>query len=190
MSNLNLKDSGSSLEEIAKSQGQISLEDMSKIEDLVALQHHLKDVLKERFELNLEAFRKYMPEIAKAFENYTPTRPFDFFCTDNGIPNLIWTDNNEIMYPSWDPQALSKEQIKRILDNLGFRQTRFCYQYDPYGQIHFKYVNQAVKISDETAQDRENLSCSEFGSMPNAMLLGVGLGYVLGEIYSTVEVPP
>ena len=51
-----------------------------------------------RFEQNMAAFRRYIPHIADMYEAYQPARPFKFFCTENGQPNLAWLDDDVAVY--------------------------------------------------------------------------------------------
>ena len=48
-----------------------------------------------RFEQNMAAFRQHIPHIADIYEAYQPTRPFRFFCNENGIPNLLWLEDRK-----------------------------------------------------------------------------------------------
>ncbi len=48
------------------------------------------EVLPVRFERNLDAFRKYIPAIYEQFFDYEPKSKLEFFCNENGIPNLLW----------------------------------------------------------------------------------------------------
>ena len=51
-----------------------------------------------RFTQNIDAFRQYIPHIADMYENYCPSRPFKFFCNENGQPNLKWLDDGVAVY--------------------------------------------------------------------------------------------
>ena len=68
-----------------------------------------------RFEQNMAAFRQHIPHIADIYEAYQPTRPFRFFCNENGIPNLLWLDENTALYGA-DPFQSAQEQINQVLN--------------------------------------------------------------------------
>lgn len=63
--------------------------------------------LKERFDINIETFQKYLPEIASLFKSYSPNKKLSFFSLDNGIPNLL-IDNKTIFYNADDPIAFCR----------------------------------------------------------------------------------
>ena len=65
-----------------------------------------------RYSQSINAFRKYIPHIADIYESYQPTRPFRFFCNDNGQPNVAWLDDDIAVYgdePYLACEALVKE---------------------------------------------------------------------------------
>ena len=62
-----LLDDDLSLEELAKNFDNIDINDLEKIQDLAKLQQQMNDFLIDRFATNIEAFKKYMPDIGKFF---------------------------------------------------------------------------------------------------------------------------
>lgn len=78
----------------------------------------MAQVLPARFEQNMAAFQKFLPDIHKQFDNYQPAKPFKFFCNENGIPNLLWLDNNVPFY-GLDPFLECKQQIDSVLKGGG-----------------------------------------------------------------------
>ncbi len=72
-------------------------------------------VLPVRHQLNMAAFEKYMPGIHAFFKEYQPTRPFRFFCNENGIPNILWLDDDVSLYGE-DPFAEAQAQIAEVIE--------------------------------------------------------------------------
>ncbi|MGN1281050.1 MAG: 6-hydroxymethylpterin diphosphokinase MptE-like protein [Succinivibrio sp.] len=182
-----LLDENLSLEKLALEGQGIDINDLSSIRDLADKQKEMNAFLLDRFERNMQAFEKYMPDIAKTFSTYKPKKQMEFFCLPNGIPNLYFPERNEFFYKTADPFELCKKQVVNILENTVLIQTRYTHERDPYGQIHFKYSNTLVNIESEKERDR-TLSPAKIGSVPNCMFLGLGLGYSLAYLYERVEV--
>ncbi len=174
------------INELAKITGPLKAEDLGKVKELIELQKIMSDGLINRFLDNIEAFKKYLPDIAKQFEHYRPQRTMDFFCTSNGIPNLMFVDNNDILYKTSDPFELCKLQVENCLKTVKIKQVHYPHEYDWCGQIHHRYLNEFVSI-DEKAK-RENLTPLDIGSVPCCVLLGLGLGYELAYLYERIEI--
>ena len=157
------------------------------LEELKEIQSQMYQFLEERFCHNLETFKKYYPDIAKRFDKYTPVKSFEFFCTQNGIPNLIFTKENEFFYKTEDPIAYCQEEMDNFLATAKVQQTKYQLEFDPYGQIHFKYSNHAVEIENSLPRNKE-LLIKDVKSFPNCLMIGVGLGYHLARLYEQVEI--
>lgn len=175
------------LKNLEKKYADIFVKSLQDLQELTELQKDLKDNLELRFRRNLEAFRKYIPEIAKTFENYTPKREMDFFCLKNEIPNLIFLDNNDILYKSADPFELTKNQVDKIINNTNINQLSYQIEKDPYGQLHYKYNNRLIEIEQSVLRDR-TITPKQIESLPNCVMLGIGLGYPLADLYNQVEI--
>lgn len=177
-----------SLEALAAKQDcDLSIDDIEELKHLKMLQSQMADFLIERFQNNLETFKKYMPDVAKTFETYRPKRTMEFFCAQNGIPNLIFPDTNDILYKTFDPFELCKKQVDFVLNKNNIRQVKYPHEWDPFGQIHFKFQNQAINIEESVERDR-TISPKEIGSLPNVVLIGIGLGYQLANLYENIEI--
>ena len=175
------------LDNLAKALGGLDSFDMEKIKELQEIQANMADFLIDRFAANIEAFKKHMPDVAKTFENYRPKKTMEFFCTGNGIPNLEFIDTHNIVYKTLDPFALCRIQIEYILKENGLSQIRYDPEWDPLGQIHFKYENATIKIEKSVERNRK-ATIEELKSVPNCFMFGVGLGYQLSELYQRVEI--
>ncbi len=165
---------------------QLTPSDLKSINELVALQAQMADELIARFARNIAAFEDFMPEIAAAFRNYRPTKSLEFFCAPGGAPNLMWVEDKRIFYNALDPNALCRRQIELLLQNQSFYQVRYSNEYDPFGQIHHRYMNEAVNVLKDYQLKADTPLLS--GSVPCCMIFGLGLGYVLEHLYSRIEV--
>ena len=159
----------------------------NNIEELKEIQMQMYQFLDERFCNNLESFKKYYPEIAKVFESYHPARHFEFFCSQNGIPNLFFPEENEFFYKTEDPIQYCQAEMDKYLSTAKVQQTKYQHEYDPFGQIHFKYSNHAVAIENSLPRNKE-LLIKDVKSFPNCLMIGVGLGYHLARLYEQVEI--
>ncbi|WP_415870144.1 motility associated factor glycosyltransferase family protein [Aeromonas caviae] len=146
----------------------------------------MAEVLPIRFEQNMVAFYKYIPSIHKAFLNYKVQREFRFFCTENGIPNLAWIDENVAIYGD-DPYSQCQQQIKHMMSSSASGGIRFGTEKNFFNQIHIDYLNQLAEL---LAKKRNEFSPLQQvpESMPFMMMFGVGLGYQLGYLYETCKV--
>ncbi|MBQ9220156.1 6-hydroxymethylpterin diphosphokinase MptE-like protein [Succinivibrio sp.] len=175
------------LEQLEKEYADIFVESLKDLHEITELQGVMKQDLVYRFKRNIEAFRKYIPEVAKKFENYKVKTGMDFFCLKNEIPNLIFTESNDILYKTDNPFELSKNQIDQIINNTIISQLRYQMEYDPYGQLHFKYNNRLIEIEQSKIRD-QSVTPKQIESLPNCVMLGIGLGYPLADLYNQVEI--
>ncbi len=165
---------------------QLSPQALAELKNLVSLQAAMSDELIARFARNIEAFQKYMPEIAQFFEHYKPEKSLEFFCAPGGAPNLIWIDSKQVLYNCLDPVQLCQKQVELLLSNQRFVQVHYNNEYDPFGQIHHRYMNESVNVLKKY-QLKEGTPLLS-GSVPCCMLFGLGLGYVLEQLYSRIEI--
>ena len=179
----------SEIELLALKKAPLTHDELERVRKLSKLQSSMSDELIERFKQNIEAFREFIPDIAATFAHYHPSTTLDFFCTENGIPNLQFPDRHkDILYKCDDPRALCDAQVEKALEEHIFTGTVYKKEKDPYGQIHFRYLSEAVdKVRCATA-DEKLYSARELASIPNAIIVGLGLGYVLESLCSRAEV--
>lgn len=144
----------------------------------------MAEVLPARFEKNIAIFKKIMPHIADTFEFFKPTRPFEIFCSENGIPNLRWLDNNTSIYTD-DPYLDCKEQIDKVINNARLMQLDFSMdEKNPHEQIHVTYMNLLSDLHKKVNKRKQKINIGD--SIPLVILFGVGLGYHLGYLYESV----
>lgn len=122
--------------------------DAAEMERRVALvreqEQAMRDVLPQRFEVNMAAFRRFVPSIAERFEQYRIQRPFEMFCTDNGIPNLRWRDDDSTFYGE-DPYQECLQQVELALSSSTIIRFNLDVEGDWIGQQHIKYMNELVR---------------------------------------------
>lgn len=174
-------------------------EEMSD-EELAQLQLQLASDLKERFQRNIEAFENFMPDVATSFKNYRPKETMQFFCTSNGVPNVEFPHlNHKILYPCDNPLEVIEQEVDHDLKDVLYTCITMKKQYDPYGQIHFRYVTDAYTdalksvdtqngINDGNLKNVSFYTPDEIKSIPHCLVLGPGLAYCLGLLYSKVAI--
>nr|WP_321271246.1 6-hydroxymethylpterin diphosphokinase MptE-like protein [uncultured Tolumonas sp.] len=143
-------------------------------------------VLPVRFSENITAFEKYLPNVAAQFKNYKPTRPFRFFCSENGIPNLLWLDTNVAQYGE-DPYAECLQQIESVLNSHTMTRLAFRREENVLNQIHVEYLNKLVDVNIE-AENTLQKKQSAIDSVPLSLMFGVGLGYQLGYLLERCDI--
>lgn len=157
-----------------------------KVANLMELQQNMSVMLIERFQKNMEAFKKHIPDIYEKFHNYKPKETLEFMCTSNGIPNLFFPERNEFFYKTYDPEALCKKQVDTVLEHCPFRQLKYAIDNEVLGQIHHRYLNAIVKYQNDNVPPNANPLLSN--SCPIAILMGIGLGYHIGYLYERIEI--
>lgn len=162
-----------------------SVQDAEKILERLSQQSAqekaMADVLPARFAANMAAFQQWMPGIADAFRDYIPTRSFRFFCNENGIPNLLWLDDNTAAYGD-DPYVDCAKQIESVMQEASLMRFSFGTEKDLFDQLHVQYMNRLVNLyrdAEKTYKTQDGIG----QSMPFCIMFGVGLGYQLGYLY-------
>lgn len=156
------------------------------VTNLLELQQNMGSMLIERFEKNMEAFKKYIPEIYEQFYEYKPTETLEFICTSNGIPNLYFTERKEFFYKTFNPVELCNTQVDTVLEHCPFQQINYTLDLERLGQIHHRYLNEIVKFQSNKISAKASPLISN--SMPIAILVGVGLGYHIGHLCERIEI--
>ncbi|MBQ9220134.1 6-hydroxymethylpterin diphosphokinase MptE-like protein [Succinivibrio sp.] len=149
-------------------------------------QEDLDSFLENRFNNNIESFRKYLPKIASIFEHYIPHKKQQFICTSDGTPNLYLPEENRLFYVTNDPIFFCRDTLISLLNNAQFNISNYKKEKDKYGQIYDKYLNGALEIIESNNQ--EKIKINDLDVIPFAIIAGVGLGYILGELYERVTV--
>ena len=176
----------------------------------------LADFLMRRFQKNIEALKKYFPNLASKFENHVPKKSMDFFCSQSGTPNMAFSDENMPFYEKHssikflnfsmnslsklventtsfanqvdtsDPKEFCKYQVQELLKEKVLLRD-IGPSYDPHGQIHFKYTNEMINIYRGKYQG-DVCSLGERKVVPLLVCIGVGLGYQLEEMTNSLDI--
>ncbi len=150
------------------------------------LQTWLNNFISQRFTNNIKALKNYFPNLAEKIENYRPTRPFDFFCDENGVTNLIFLDNNDILYKCSNPILFCQKQAENVINSQKVGYRPYLPEKDLYGQISYKYINAMADATQKFRYQSSNLALQK--SSPIFMFLGVGLGYQIAEVCEKIEI--
>lgn len=179
----------SDLDRIALKNGPLTAAEAERFKRLSELQGRMSSMLIDRFGRNIEAFRKFIPDIAENFAHYVPGKTLEFFCTENGIPNLMFPDDgNRILYKSDDPVDLCRRQIDGVLAKQTYVGTGYSKEYDQFGQIHHRYLGMAVTQVKEAMKGETLCTAAELKSCPNCVVVGIGLGYPLALLCERMEI--
>ncbi len=154
---------------------------------LAELQSNMADFLVERFDSNMKAFKQYLPDIARTFSGYKPIRSMEFFCLENGVPNMMYVDNQDIFYKAEDPSELCKHQVENAIASIPVSNFRYRYEPDPIGQLHHRYITKMTRLIDDN-DESGSTTLNNYGILANCVILGVGLGYHIGYLYEKAEI--
>lgn len=154
-----------------------------------------KNVLEEKFieeannqyEINLVAFKKYLPDIYDKYINFSPKENFNLFLNDNGTPNLVDYDTNCPIY-SADPISQVKDQVENAIKSPVF--SKISYHYlekldNQYDFIHVDLIKSAGKVYNKARNSLE-VNTELRGKVPSSVIFGVGLGYHLNALVDAV----
>ncbi|MGN0908057.1 MAG: 6-hydroxymethylpterin diphosphokinase MptE-like protein [Succinivibrio sp.] len=159
--------------------------------ELAALQVRLGQDLQARFGASMEAFKKYLPDVYESFRNYRPRKALQFFCGENGEPNLMFPDEGgRVFYDTDEPAERTGREIAQLLERERMEGDEPAEAYDPYGQITLRYSNEILRKAKAiiASESKQAYSPAELGSVPNFIILGIGLGYPLQEALSRIEI--
>ncbi len=169
--------------------GSLDIEEIkdSNIDNQSQIIQKMNDLLVKQFDANIKAFQHFFPEVLSKFDNFSPSRSFEFFCSENGIPNLRFVDNGDVLYQVENPREFYKDEINLFLNS---NKHIFCFhsQYDPYGQLTFKYLNEAISVVTQAKKQEEIIKLSDSDYIQNLIMFGCGLGYQLEELYDRIDV--
>lgn len=139
-----------------------------------------------RFEQNMTAFRQYIPHIADMYEAYQPTRPFRFFCNENGQPNLAWLDDDIAVYGA-EPYLVCEALVTEFMEKGGLSKFSFSQEANPLGFIHVECLNKLNSYLNDIYLHGNALTKVP-NEVPSALVFGVGLGYHLGYLYEQCKI--
>lgn len=158
------------------------------VEEFAILQKQMNQDLQERFERNMQGFKRFNQGIYNLFKKYKPKETQIFSCLENGVPNLYYPKKNTFFYNVADPIALCKKQIDTALQQNKYATVSYNKnQLDRFGQIQFRYVHDLVDDQDKYVT-KKDYTPAQIGASPFVLMVGCGLGYQVEYLYSQLEV--
>lgn len=141
-----------------------------------------------QFETNILAFEKYFPEIAEKFNIHTPDDKFNLFLNSNGSPNFIDYDTGVPIYGD-DPQIQSSNQVREmfanpVLGRVDHADLEFIENVTNF--VHIDLMREIGKVYNE-ARSTLPINKSVKGTIPSAIIFGVGLGFHLNFIFENMN---
>lgn len=161
-------------------------QDAQRLQQQAEQEAAMKVALPLRFAQNLAAFRQYIPHIADIYEDYQPARPFKFFCSENGQPNLAWLDDDVAVYGA-EPYLICETLVKEFMEKGGLSRFSFSQEANAIGFVHVDYLNRLNAYLDDISK-REEMLGQVPHEVPSALIFGVGLGYHLGYLYERCKI--
>ena len=161
-------------------------QDAQRLQQQAEQEAAMKVALPLRFAQNMAAFRQYIPHIADMYEDYQPARPFKFFCTENGQPNLAWLDDDVAVYGT-EPYLICETLVTEFMEKGGLSRFSFSQEANPLGFMHVEYLNKLNAYLDDISAREERLGQVPH-EVPSAFIFGVGLGYHLGYLYERCKI--
>lgn len=149
------------------------------------VQTSLELFLSERFNENIQSVKKYLPDIASEFEHYQPQNKIKFICNKNGVPNLLFLQNNELFFKDSDPFDFCKKQINILLSGHASHR-KFKGGLVKEGYFQDKFLSQI--INESKFETKEFESIKNTGYIPTAIIFGIGLGYQIAELLEQIDV--
>ena len=148
-------------------------------------QTNIDRFLSKRFETNIQCFKKFIPDIASEFEHHVSKTPMKFVCDKNGIPNLLFLQNNELFFKNSDPIDFCKKQVKSLICGHASHR-KFKGGIATEGCFQDKYLSQIINEAKFEFKDFEPIN--KIGYIPTAIVFGIGLGYQIAELLEQIEV--
>lgn len=158
--------------------------DVANLKKMAEKASLLDEKLNAKFLENKKAFEKYMPHILSDFKDFE----FDqnlFFISDSGDLNVIIPSENVPVYGG-SPLIESIHQVDHFINNPVFSRISFNVEENPRNQIQTEFSNKAVILCKEMNVNLRKLATVP-EHVPNLLVLGVGLGYHLNELFNRVS---
>ncbi|MCG6199797.1 6-hydroxymethylpterin diphosphokinase MptE-like protein [Psychromonas antarctica] len=140
-------------------------------------------VLRATFINNMAVLKKYMPDVFKFYESYTPTRvklTFD----DKGHLNLV--SNGNLIYQG-DPKKLSDQQVAEFLE----KPHNLTYHVAQDGSYNFEHEKVLVNICERRQKEAGFNNTAIFPKNEQIdfiAFMGTGLGYHLQSLFVTNDI--
>ncbi|MFT4925429.1 MAG: hypothetical protein ACI8WB_001522 [Phenylobacterium sp.] len=150
-------------------------EQVNKLSQKTKLEKQLVKEMPIKFEENIQAFIKYLPDVAAEFRHYRP-KNLKLYCTPSGVANIIDTKTGDPLY-SEDPKQQCREQVDRLIANPQFTSLSFSQDENETNTfIHTKYLAEMYKIFLDAEKVLEPMTTVP-DHLGSTILFGIGLGY-------------
>ncbi|WP_404390822.1 6-hydroxymethylpterin diphosphokinase MptE-like protein [Pseudoalteromonas phenolica] len=157
----------------------------------LAAQHHQleKSLIKsmpKQFEKNIQAFIKYLPDIAEEFRHYKP-KNLNLFCSKSGELNIIDNATKSPLY-GHEPSKQCEKQVEKVLKKPQFSSLEFGMNEGLDDEfIHTTYVRQMYQVYLDAKQKYEKLTEAP-DHIGSSIIFGIGLGYHLKPLLDAVTI--
>lgn len=146
--------------------------------------HSLLSAPNDRLANNLNAFKKFFPEIYKEYKNYTPKKWLPV-CNSKGEVNLVKIDSLHSWYGESPKQDCTlnfenfNEQPNKDGLVLGYKGTKLAHY------IHYQFVQETEELLKQAEEEVGALP----DKVPSIIMFGLGVGYQLEKLLDehTVE---
>lgn len=139
----------------------------------------------QRFKLNVEAFERYYPNIAKSIKQYQPREDYCIHVTKSGDGNFYPQGSDYALYNE-DPKQQAQKQVEYYTENANYGFTDYFNSTGGYllddKRIHVKYLLKLQKVFNERSS-KDNVRLKRLPeNFPTGIIFGLGLGYHLTEL--------
>mgnify|MGYP006916054633 FL=1 len=147
-------------------------------------QEALYSIVPHKLRENLNAFRKFMPQICERFEHYRPTDRYILTCLENGEPDLLDTASGTLVYGG-DSFARSRALADSLDDmSKGMIRAEFNDTLNADNKFYqYEYFQNQMILEDMRSICSAPSDVRHLESVPLVFMFGLGLGFQLGYIY-------
>lgn len=159
---------------------------VTTLQQLVEVEQAIRAVAPLRFSENLEAFKKYLPDIGRFLDTYQPNA-LKILATPSGVANVLDPATGVPLYGE-DPFADCLAQVEHFIESPHFTDINFPEAEDnPLNFIHTRYLNEMWGMFLEAKDEHAPLThIPQY--IPTVLMFGLGLGYQLGYLYERTKV--
>lgn len=175
------------LKQLQEQNNDISLDAFFNYAKEVKEQNDFNNERLETFKCNLEFFKDFDSEIYETFKDYIPKDGFDIVRTDKNYSNIVFSSTNSALYSDLEPYIQWDNLVKDSVDNLIFKSLVFQKHKDNYGQIYYRYFNEALdNLFSKNLTKTTKVSLIK--EIPHLQVMGLGLGYIVDIINKRLNV--
>lgn len=151
------------------------------------IDNYLNEQLSKTFAKNMQSFKSLIPYIYEQFENYETKRDLSIIITENKDLDVQFADGSFI-YGVPNVQEKVAKDLEKFFNEGSLEVTRYAYQKDYFGQIHYRYLNEVKDILDTKVKIHEKSKIKDIETIPMLFHIGVGLGYSFPLLYQNKDI--